>query len=176
MVGYASSGTQSFNAEIEFTAPATNTYFVEVRHSSHTGTGDYGLWGGLTPAPPFTLQPYVQDHGVDASTATPLLLNAAPTPGLITLGPSLVDWFSIPLTAGQPYRFRVETDLLANGVDTALTLVDTDGTTVLTANDDFPGLGLGSGIDFTPTTSGTYFVHVRGRTRSATGNYEIRVE
>jgi hypothetical protein len=67
-----------------------------------------------------------------------------------------LDWIKFAAVAGRTYR--LETLNLATGtsapVDTKLTLYAPDGSTQLASNDNT--VGLGSRLDFTPTTSGTY--------------------
>ncbi|MDP9382342.1 MAG: hypothetical protein M3Q29_19830 [Chloroflexota bacterium] len=84
------------------------------------------------------------------------------------------DWISVPVIAGNLYRF--ETLYLSSSADTILELYGTDGTTLLGASDD-SGPGLASMIDFAPTTSGTYYLKVR-RYRGASHpnqTYYVRV-
>jgi len=68
------------------------------------------------------------------------------------------DWFSFTIFSTK--LIRMQTALTSPGMDTFLTLIDTNGITVLDTNDDFIGLGFASRIDAT-LGAGTYFVVVR---------------
>lgn len=83
------------------------------------------------------------------------------------------DWTSISAVAGNLYRF--ETVQLSSNADTILELYNAGGT-LLASNDD-SGPGLGSIVDYTPTTSGTYYVKVRRFAASShpTQTYYLRV-
>jgi len=54
----------------------------------------------------------------------------------------------------------MQTALTSPGMDTVLTLIAPDGTTVIDENDDFQGLGLASRIEAN-LVADTYFVKVR---------------
>lgn len=68
------------------------------------------------------------------------------------------DWLWFGADAGRTYR--IETSALSGGADTTLA-VHHDCGSELAFNDDFPGLGLASRIDWTPSTSA--FVDIRVR-------------
>ena len=69
-----------------------------------------------------------------------------------------LDWFSVDLDAGTSYEIR--TSNLANGADTILRLIDTDGTTQLDENDDIAATNSASMITYQPAAAGTYMVWV----------------
>lgn len=82
------------------------------------------------------------------------------------------DWIKVNAIAGNIYRF--ETLNLQGGADTILELYAPNGFTLIAANDDG---GSGSLIDYTPTTSGTYYLKVkssRGKSHP-TQTYDLRV-
>ncbi|MBX3056704.1 MAG: pre-peptidase C-terminal domain-containing protein [Anaerolineae bacterium] len=68
------------------------------------------------------------------------------------------DWFAIQVTANQTYT--IKTINLASSADTYLYLYDTDGTTLLTSNDDYNGT-LASQIEWYAPTTGTYYVQAK---------------
>jgi serralysin len=79
------------------------------------------------------------------------------------------DWYRITLTAGETYTFST----IFLGVDTTLTLRNSTGVEI--ANNDNAttnGAVLFSEITFTATTSGTYFLDVRG-SDGDTGEYLV---
>ena len=98
------------------------------------------------------------DHGNDAPSATPF---SPPTQfgetiaGTIEI-PGDVDWFSFEIF--RTLLIRMETALITTEIDTFLTLVASDGITVLAENDD--NVGLESRIDAN-LGPGTYYVIVR---------------
>jgi hypothetical protein len=64
---------------------------------------------------------------------------------------------------------------LGDGCDTYIYLYYTDGTTEIAHNDD-GGSGYASRIEWSCTTTGTYYVKVRHfSTSSGTGSYDISV-
>jgi hypothetical protein len=80
------------------------------------------------------------------------------------------DWFRVALTAGYTYLFLLQGFNSGHGTlpDTFLTLGDSAGG--LVASDD--GAGLESGITYTPTASGTYYLSVAGDA-GALGTYQL---
>lgn len=72
--------------------------------------------------------------------------------------PGDVDYVKLAAAAGDTYVIR--TLNLAPNTDTVLTLYDTDGTTLLTRNDDAPGIAPASRITWQFAKSGTYFLAV----------------
>jgi len=89
-----------------------------------------------------------------AAEATPLSPNQPQTHNTHEAGDE--DWFAVQLVAGQAYTFRTY-DLAANA-DTYLYLYDRDGRALIAANDD--GDALASRINWTPDTTGTYYLRV----------------
>eukprot|EP00913_Durusdinium_trenchii_P010900 g10229.t1 len=104
-------------------------------------------------------------YGASASQITLPATNA----GNIEM-PGDVDWFSFTALAGCNYRIETHLGSLS---DTVLRLIDRDGTTQLRFDDD-GGPGLASLIDWTPQTTGRYFVEVSGY-GSGTGEYGVNV-
>ena len=82
-----------------------------------------------------------------------------------------VDYVSINVTAATE-RYTVETSNLSGG-DTALTLYDVDGILILATNDDKPGGGLGSRIDFIFPAPGLYYAQVRDSGGGYLYSYEL---
>ena len=68
------------------------------------------------------------------------------------------DWLKFSATSGKTYT--IQTNNTGNFADTVLSLYGTDGSTLITWNDDYPGLNWGSRIDWQPTQSGTYYLKV----------------
>jgi subtilisin family serine protease len=71
------------------------------------------------------------------------------------------DWFKLECVTGVDYEFR--TTHLSGLTDTVLDLYQSDGTTLITSNDDWPNAGdKESRITWTCGTSGTYYIRYYG--------------
>ncbi len=111
------------------------------------------------------------DHGNDASNATPVGVNSSIAGDIEVLELDDVDWFSFQAQTGYGYTFQT----VLNGLtDSVLTLYDQDGTTVIAFNNDAPGIGLASRIDWTAPSPGTYYIEVSGFS-SNTGTYSLNI-
>ncbi len=154
------------NAVLNFNPTATGTFFI--------GAGAFGSNTG-------TYKVSVRDLGVaDDFTAT------TATAGRVTVGGNSsgnietngdVDWFSVSLTAGTIYRIAQEGAPTSGGTltDTFLRGVhNSAGTLIAGTTDDDSGVGVNSQVNFTPTTSGTYFV-AAGAFAGNTGTYKVAV-
>jgi hypothetical protein len=151
-------------SRLEWSCPASGTYFVMVRHAqATTGTGCYALSISAAQA---------DDHGNDPLSATPISADGRPIPGYIEV-PGDADFFLFAAEANWSYIIR--TDRLTPEMDTVLTLYAPDGRTVL-AEDDNSGGGRASRIAWSAPASGTYFVAVRHASSSGTGGYELVIE
>jgi Lectin C-type domain/Ig-like domain CHU_C associated len=78
---------------------------------------------------------------------------------------SIRSW-STNLTAGRTYRFGN----CGSAGDTYIRIYGSDGFTVVALNDDFCGSFGASQVDFTPSSSGTYYVEMAGFSRVALAN------
>jgi hypothetical protein len=68
------------------------------------------------------------------------------------------DWVKFSANAGTSYSLT--TSNTGGHADTQLWLYDTDSSTLLASNDDYPGMGMSSRIDWQATASGVYYVKV----------------
>ena len=142
---------------IHFTAPADGTYYAEVR----------GI-GALTGSYTVTVDTSNDDHGNSAADATQIAVPSS-THGEIET-PMDHDWFKFNAVAGSHYSIDVILDTL---VDSQLSLMGSDGTTLLKFDDD-GGAGFASHIDWTFAASGTYFLDVNGY-GSDLGTYHVTI-
>ncbi|MCZ6690410.1 MAG: hypothetical protein O7H41_12465 [Planctomycetota bacterium] len=85
--------------------------------------------------------------------------------------PGDVDYVSIDVTSISQ-RYTIETSNLTGG-DTILTLYDLDGTSILAGNDDKPGGGLASRVDFIFPSLGTYYAQIRDSTGGYLYTYDL---
>ena len=111
--------------------------------------------------------------GGPSSTAT---LAMGSSVEVIIETPSDHDWYRVTLTAGTTYT--IHTTALSGGgnPDSLLTLRDAAG--VFLVEDDDGGDGTYSTINYTPTTTGTYFVDAgtfAGSGQSSSGSYYLSI-
>lgn len=104
------------------------------------------------------------------------------TPATVTVGSSVtdiievggdVDWIAINIVAGQHYTITLNGSGMTPLGDPFLSLVDASGTVL--AFDDDGGPGNSSQINYTATTTGTFYVSVRGYSSSYVGGYTVEV-
>jgi len=150
-------------SRIEWTAPASGTYFVMARHAQATsGTGCYDLSIGMVQT---------DDHGDTPATATAIPSDRSPVAGFIET-PADVDFFLF--VAETSWVYVIETSNLTAGMNTVLALYDRDGQT-LVAQDDDSGAEGASRIVFQSPLSGTYFVAVAHGLTNGTGGYDLSI-
>ncbi len=153
-------GGEGLNSWFEYQAATAGTYFIEVRGFTDDSSGRYSL--SITPG----------EVGASADSAETLTANTDGRSSTIGANDD-VDWFSIDLVEGRPYRFYLDgsgEDALA---DPYLTLFDAEGNQV--AADDDGGAGLNSYLSFTSVTGGTYYAAASSYGSSSTGRYALRV-
>lgn len=136
------------NARIVFTASASGTYYLDAQSLSSTGTGTFAL--------------IVNSEPVAGSIA----LLSSRTGGVDFAGDT--DLYSITLTAGQTYVFTLDGNTLS---DPFLELLSASGA-VLDSDDD-SGVGLSASLQFTPATSGQYYLAARASGNGGTGTYVL---
>ena len=147
------------NAFISYTPSVTGAYFISAEGLGST-TGTCQLSEALA----------------DDFPATPATTGAIAPGGTIkgAIGPAGdIDWVATTLTAGTTYWFGAEGAATGKGtlVDPILRVLADDGATVAALNDD-GGVGANAFVDFTPATSGTYFLAVQ-TVAGATGSYRV---
>jgi hypothetical protein len=140
------------NDRIVFKATYTGTYFLDVQDAS-----------------------WAWDHVLSYQ----LIANANPVAGSLTVGVAKtgtvdfkgdIDQYSVTLTGGVKYHFELDGAGLANPF---LELAD-NNFDVAMRDDDSAG-NLDAGFDYTPTTSGTYYVGARSSGNQGTGAYTLTV-
>jgi hypothetical protein len=137
---------------------ATADYFIEIA-SQDTLTGDYQV---------SVTQP--EDISADKQTSGIVVLDT-PVDGTIDF-PDDEDWFKTSLTGGNSYHISLQgtglNDPLISGI------YNSSGTLISNTFDDDNGEGLNSSLDFTPSSSGNYFIAVESYD-SGIGNYQLTV-
>lgn len=111
------------------------------------------------------------DHGNTWQTAT-LVAAGSTTNGNIEMN-SDVDYFTFAATAGV--RYTIKTTLVTLK-DSVLTLYKTNGTTVISSNDNISSTNKASRLVWACTATGTYFVKVNKKRRTAIGEYTLMVD
>jgi len=149
------------NSEIIYTASSSETYYLDAGANRNNSTGQYQL---------LMSQLVIDQYAANTSTT-----------GVITDGGSVSstidsngdhDWFRIALTAGRSYTFNLNQVVGSQGLaDPLLALRDSSGV-LLTSNDDANG-SLNSQINFTATSTGTYYLDAGAYADSGTGQYQL---
>lgn len=151
-------GGDGLNSWLEFQATTGGAYYVEARGFGDDSQGRYQL--SVTAG----------EIGNTAETAEPLAPTSDPRTGIIGTDGD-VDWFSIEMVEGRPYRINVmsaEADPLA---DPVLTLYDSEGHQI--AQDDDGGAGANSYLTYASPTGGTYYAAVSSFGDTGKGHYII---
>lgn len=152
-----------------FTPTASGTYYVKARDSF--GRGDTKRTYDLrivTVACPDTFEP---DNTL--AQASPIALGA--TQARAYCAPNDDDWVSFTATAYTVYR--IEALNVAAGTSPTLTIYASDGTTTLQSS-PYASAGQPVTLDFTPSTSGTYYIKARnffGQEGNPTLTYDLRL-
>lgn len=158
----------SLNSRITFTASQTGTYYIEARDYSR-GTGAYNLTVGGSGGPVTPTDDY-RDSLTDTTAPFGTVAIGGSTSGRVEVGGD-ADIFSISLTAGQSYTFKLDAASTGGLSDPSLRLLSSSGTQ-LAANNDF-GSSKNSQITFTATSTGTYYLEAKGATSTLTGAYSV---
>jgi hypothetical protein len=150
-------------SRIDWTCPASGTYYAEVAAFSFSQTGTYTL---DVTSPCVSC---IDDHGNNAAGSTATTVPSVVV-GDICPGTD-IDWVRFDAVKGCTYTLETTLDTLK---DTVLYLFDTDGTTMLAVDDD-SGAGLASRIDWICPTSGTYYAEVTPANASQEGTYVVEI-
>ena len=161
---------------LEWAAPSTGNYYVEVRGFDGDATGTYRIdldesdpepvpAPTAAPAPP----PVADDHSDIIAGATRISLGDTLNGDIEHEGD--VDLFSFRARSDYYYTIRVRH---GTNPDTILTLLDSDGRSI-TEDDDSGGDGE-PWLEWAAPSSGIYYVEVRGIDSDATGTYRIEID
>ncbi len=152
-------GSGGNGASIEWVAPATETYYLNV------GVGASGVPGRYRVSVVGTIDDY-SSRITDAAT----IVSEETKQGQIgTRGDR--DWFAFEATAGTSYRVEVNSISLVNP---SLQLLSTNGLRRLAA-DDSSVAGDSTGLNWSAIESGTYYLSVSASDDNATGAYGIEL-
>jgi Zn-dependent metalloprotease len=148
---------------------SSSTYCTNATNALQAVEMDSTSICGGTGGTPDTYEP--DDSPSQANTIT--VNGPAQTHNFYVAGDN--DWVKFWGTNGRSYV--IETFNLGGFCDTLLFVYDTDGTTLMTYNDDYGG-GLASRISWTAPADGYYYIRVRHYSSSAYGlitNYDLKV-
>jgi serralysin len=164
-LGNNDDGGDGLNSVISFTPTTSGTYYIDAGTYNDETVGGFNLFiSQAAPSGDFV--------GSSIATAATLTVNGALNGNIDTNGDS--DYYAISLVAGQTYFFRTApTSVVSDaspGLNTVLTLFDSFGDVVIT--NDNAGEHAFSGIRYTATTTGTYYLDVSA-VGSATGSFNI---
>ena len=108
-------------------------------------------------------------YAADTSTTGTIAVGGSVTSTIDTFGDH--DWFRISLTAGRSYTFNLNQVVSGGLADPLLNLRNSTGV-VLSTNDDANG-SMNSQINFTATTTGTYYLDAGAYADGGTGQYQL---
>jgi hypothetical protein len=157
-------GGGGLDSQILFTPTTTGTFYLDAGAFADFYTGRYTV--SVSTGRP------VDDFSSDINTTGTLAVGGSATGNLEISGDH--DWFKVQLTAGVHYNLDLVGVSTGGGTlsDPYERLYNSAGT-LLRENDDGGGL-LNSRIDFTPTTSGNYFVEAGAFADFSGGTYTVR--
>jgi methionine-rich copper-binding protein CopC len=146
---------------ISYTAAVGGTYYLSASSGSYgSGTGAYVL----------SSYSFIDDYAATTATTGRMTVGGSSTGQLELAGDK--DWFSISLSAGQQYVFKLDSSVSNGLADPYLDLYSSSA--VLLTSDDDSGFGLGAEITYTAAVTGTYYLSARsGSFGAGTGGYVL---
>ena len=156
-------GPGTFSA-IHFTATTSGTYFIAASTYNDQTTGTFTVRAMDTA--PTGADTIAGNTGTGSTIALDQTVN-----GTVDFAGDH-DFYRVTLAAGQSYLFQTQATGAAGDVDTTITIRDANGNE-LAYNDDRTGTY--SGVRFTATTAGTYYVDVAGWNDQETGAYRLNM-
>lgn len=161
-------GGSGRNSLVEFTASSNGTYYVSAgAYSSLTGTYKVSLTdlGGSSS----------DDYAANTSTDGSVAVGGQRSGEIEESGDQ--DWFAVSLTSGQTYQIDLKGSPTSDGTlsDTYLRGIhDSSGNIIAGTTNDDGGSGANSQIEFTASSSGTYYI-AAGAYSSRVGSYTVAV-
>jgi hypothetical protein len=158
-------GGGGLDSQIIFTPTTTGTYFIDAGAFADFYSGSYRV--SVTASSP------ADDFVANTSTTGSVSVGGSATGNLEFAGDH--DWFRVQLIAGVHYTIELLGVSVAAGSlgDPYERLYSSSG--VLLRQDDDSGGALNSRIDFTPTSSDTYFIDAGAFADASAGTYRVRV-
>jgi len=154
------SNAGQYGSRIDWEAPRTGRYYLEVDSFAGRYTGAYQL----------NTEILADDHADDSTGATVITVPSV-TEGRLEV-PTDKDVFAMDASEGVEYRITTLLDTLS---DSYLKVYDTDGVTLLAENDEFFNGDPASFLYWTAPAAGTYFIEVSSDGENFAGTYELAV-
>lgn len=154
-------GTAQLAINTSGMTPGTSRFFARAMNNNNQWSAP--LSATLTIVAP-------DDYGNNAAAAASIAVNSTLAGSIETGGDQ--DWFKFQAVAGK--RYTISTTLTGL-TDSVLTLYDRNGTTQLAYNDDIASNNAASRIQWTASTSGTYFIKTTAFDTHQTGGYRLSV-
>jgi hypothetical protein len=140
---------------------STGAYTIFARAEDNNSHWSDALTVSLTVLPS-------DDYGNSAAAAAPITVGGTMAGTIETGGDQ--DWFKFQAVAGKKY---VISTTLVGLTDSVLVLYDRNGTTQLAYNNDVSSNNPASCIQWTATTSGTYYIKMTAYNSRQTGSYKL---
>ncbi len=160
--------TATLNLTSSFPSIPANSYYVGWIIDVNGSVGEFREDNNTGFVKTTLLNVGTDDHGNSAGLATRVFDKSVTGGNLESAGDH--DWFSFTASAGT--QVTLQTALGSLG-DTVMRLYAGDGLTQLAFNDDYPGIGLASHIDYTIPTWGLYYVSVEDYGNNDPGTYSL---
>lgn len=154
----------SLNSSLNFVPSRGGDVFVSAQGYGDQGVGAYMLNISATALPP-------DDASADVGTRGRVDVGGDAHGSLDYPGDH--DWYRIRLQQGQSYRFSLNGGGDHTLADPLLRLMDSHGTEV--AMDDDGGAGFNSYLEYTATSTGTFYLDAEAFDQSAVGTYVLAV-
>jgi len=154
--------TSTANALINYTATSTGTYYLDVAGLSSTQTGTYSLSATAT---------VTDDYTATSATTGSVSVGSSST-GRIERG-SDHDWFKVTLQAGTTYQLQATTTGASGSLADPVLYLRNSAGTQLAYNDDASTSTANALINYTATSTGTYYLDVAGLSSTQTGTYSL---
>ena len=161
-------GGEGDNSRIVFLAPASGTYYIDVRgwdYFRHSNTGTYTLSVGQGAG----------DDPADTSTDRSVVVGGSALGAIEEANDR--DWFAVSLEAGNTYQIDLEGSFNGKGTlhdPYVHGIHDKDGILVVDTTDDEGGYGRDSRVFFTASEDAIHYV-AAGGDGSVTGTYKLSV-
>lgn len=161
-----------YGAQVSFAPTSTGIYYISAGGANNY-TGSYQLT--VSTAQEVTSTVSSADIPANSSTLATTVVGASSYSQIESAGDQ--DWFSVSLTAGHTYGIALAgapsgqgtlTDPYLRGIYSAT------GNLISATSDDDSGYGNDALVNFTPSTTGTYYIAAGGYA-SSTGSYKLSV-